>query len=100
MTPPQNLLFIQIIGTSLEKPATEQSDKIESNEVEYHFIKQSFNETWMKHLNVRIVQRGKTKEVYSLDSATGFLILDKELSTTNKGTIKALFLANELENIC
>jgi methyl-accepting chemotaxis protein len=94
-----NLLFIQMIGTSLEQAATEQSDKIESQEIEYHFIKQGFNENWMKSLIVRIVQHGVNKEDYILDSETGFLILNKDLNTANKGTIKAVFLADELENI-
>ncbi len=94
-----NLLFIQMIGKSLEQPATESSDKIESQDIEYHFIKQGFNEQWMKSLIVRIVQRGVNMEDYILDSETGFLILNKDLNTKNKGTIKAVFLADELENI-
>lgn len=94
-----NLLFVQIEGLSLDLPATESSDKVPSQQIEYHFIKKGFNETWMKRLIVRIVQRGKNKEDYSLDSATGFLILNKELRLTNKGTLKAVFLANELENV-
>ena len=94
-----NLLFVQMEGKSRDRPATEYSDRIPPRQIEYHFIKQGFNEIWMKSLIVRIVQRGKNKEDYSLDSATGFLILNHDLTLTNKGTIKAVFLADELENV-
>ncbi len=94
-----NLLFVQMAGLSTARPATEDSEEVTSKQIEYHFIKQGFNEQWMKDLIVRIVQHGVNKEDYILDAETGFLILNIELNMTNPGTIKAVFLADELENV-
>ncbi len=94
-----NLLFVQMEGKSRERPATEFSDKIPPRRIEYHFIKKGFNEIWMKNLIVRIVQHGKSREDNVLDSQTGFLIINKTLDISNGGTLKAIFLADELENV-